>query len=92
MKEQPYIEINGVKIDPEKIAERSISVAQIVDSVANGAGRDALIPLLDDEALAYWLEHTLNNTFPQHRGTYEWSLKYRLGPELIKRLKARGRL
>src|SRR5512147_2228443 len=50
---------------------------------------EAIVPALDDEALAHVIEHYARNMRPMYRHTYDGAMQAILAPEMVKRLRAR---
>ena len=71
------------------IARGNVTVAEYQSLSGSTADWEAIIPALDDEALAHVAEHYAKNMFPAH-GTYDHAMVRRIVPEVAKRLRARA--
>lgn len=86
----PHVSINGVEVEVKAIPDKSITLEEYKNTRANSDGFEALYPKLNDEALHYVLQKTLDNCGYTSNITYNGVLQNILVPLLLKRLRERN--
>jgi len=81
-------------INPEfqRLIERgNVTLAEYKELRGNTRDWEAIVPAIDDEALAHVVEHCAKNMSPAPRVTYDGAMQAVYIPEVIKRLRARAK-
>lgn len=85
---KPHVTIHDVEVDARDIPDGTLTPDDWEGVRANTPGFESLYPKLNNEALAYVVEHNLKNCFELGLpGTYPYALQHVLIPLLLKRLR-----